>query len=253
MIENLWQKPIMPLLLAENEVHVWRAQLSTSFEDLSRFQRILSSEECAKAQRFYFEKDRQHWTAARSILRMLLSFYTQQHSKEITFQLNAYGKPSLLATDRQPLLQFNLSHSKELALYAFTYTRQIGIDIEYMRLNISYAELARHSFSSAEQAAFDAVPLPEKQLAFFKCWTSKEAYIKGRGLGLSLPLHLFDVSLAPEAPAALLASREDAYEVQRWTMHTLKPGNDYAGALAVEQPEPSIRYWQWDRELTMYD
>ena len=114
-----------------------------------------------------------------------------------------------------------------------------------MRSYISYGELAQYSFSPTEQAAFDAVPLAERKRAFFKCWTSKEAYIKGRGLGLSLPLHLFDVSLAPGEPAALLASREDAREVQRWTMHTLEPGKDYAGALAVEEPEPNIRYWQW--------
>ncbi len=114
-----------------------------------------------------------------------------------------------------------------------------------MRSDISYAELAQCSFSPAEQVAFDAVPPADKQRAFFKCWTSKEAYIKGRGLGLSLPLHLFDVSLTPREPVALLASREDAREVQRWTMHPLEPGEDYAGALVVEKPEPSIRYWQW--------
>ena len=125
MIENLWQKPTTSIQLTEHEVHVWRAQLSISPEATSRFQRILSPEEYAKAQRFYFEKDRQYWVAAHGILRVLLSLYTQQAPKEIAFQVNAYGKPSLPAIDPQPLLQFNLSHSKELALYAFTHTRQI--------------------------------------------------------------------------------------------------------------------------------
>ncbi len=106
MIENLWQKPITPLQLTEHEVHIWRAQLNISPEARSRFQRILSPEENAKAQRFYFERDRQYWMVAHSILRMLLSLYTQQAPQEITFQVNAYGKPSLPTIDHQPLLQF---------------------------------------------------------------------------------------------------------------------------------------------------
>lgn len=250
MLENIWQKPTLPVKLAENEVHIWRAYLNSSSEAVSRFQRILPSEEYVRAQKFYFEKDRNHWTIAHGTLRMLLSLYTQQNPKDITLQLSPYGKPSLLAADEQPPLQFNLSHSKDLVLYAFTYTQHIGVDIEYIHSGIHYTELARHSFSLAEQTALDAVPLSEKQIAFFKGWTSKEAYVKGRGLGLSLPLHLFDVSLVPKEPAALLASREDAYEVQRWTMHKLELGEGYAGALAVEGPEPSIQYWQWiDDEL----
>jgi len=73
--------------LAENEVHVWRVQLDSSFETMTRFQRILSSEEYIRVQRFHFEKDRHHWTISRGILRILLSLYTQQGLKDITFQV----------------------------------------------------------------------------------------------------------------------------------------------------------------------
>lgn len=245
MIENTWQKQTTPVQLVENEVHVWQAQLNSPSKSISRFQHILSPEECAKAQRFYFEKDQYRWTVAHGILRILLGWYTQKNPREITFQFNAYGKPSLPTASHEPYLQFNLSHSKDLALYAFTYTRQIGVDIEYMRSDISYAELAQQSFSPIEQAVLNTVPYPEKPLAFFKGWTSKEAYIKGRGLGFSLPLHLFDVSLIPNEPAALLASRENIDEIQRWTIQKLEPDKDYVGAVAIEGPEPTVRCWQW--------
>ena len=245
MIENTWQKQATPIRLEENEVHVWQARLHSSSKTLSHFQHILSAEEYTKAQRFYFEEDQHRWTVAHGILRILLSWYTQKDPREISFLLNAYGKPSLSTTDHQPYLQFNLSHSKDLALYAFTYTRQIGVDIEYMRSDVPYDELAQQSFSPVEQAVLNTVPYPEKPAAFFKGWTSKEAYIKGRGLGLSFPLHLFDVSLIPNEPAALLASRESVDEMQHWTIQKLEPDKDYVGALAIEGPEPTVRCWQW--------
>ena len=93
-----------------------------------------------------------------------------------------------------------MSHSHEIALYAFVYARQVGIDVEYMRPNIEYEQLANYSFSSRERAVFYALPTAQKQQAFFNCWTRKEAYIKAKGKGLSLPLEQFDVSLSPAEP-----------------------------------------------------
>jgi len=142
-------------------------------------------------------------------------------------------------------LQCNVSHSHELALLAFSYRRELGVDVEYMRTNIEYEDLARHSFSPNEQAVLLALPPEVRQQAFFNCWTRKEAYIKARGMGLSLDLAIFDVSLVPGEPIALLASREDQREVARWRFYELDPGPGYAGALAVEGQEWALHCWQW--------
>ncbi|GER91224.1 4'-phosphopantetheinyl transferase [Dictyobacter vulcani] len=249
MIEDIWQPPPSTLKLEQSAVHVWRADLRASQESVERFRHILSPEEQARAQRFYFERDRYRWTIAHGILRILLARYTGQDPRALRFQVNAYGKPSLVQPDQQPRLEFNLSHSHEMALYAFTWQRQIGVDVEYMRDDIGYEELARHSFSPTEQAVLLSLATSQQKAAFFKCWSSKEAYIKGRGMGLSLELNLFDVALAPDKPVALLASREDPAEVQRWSMAKLEPGADYAGALAVEGPLPDISCWQWNGTL----
>jgi len=131
-------------------------------------------------------------------------------------------------------LNFNLSHSHNLALFAYSYIGSVGVDIEYMRADVAVEQVARVSFSPREQALLLALPVEERRHAFYSCWTRKEAYIKGRGTGLSLEPNLFDVAFLPGEPAALLASREDPREPARWTLQALEPGAGYAGALAVE-------------------
>jgi 4'-phosphopantetheinyl transferase len=81
--------------------------------------------------------------------------------------------------------------------------------------------------------------------AFFLCWTRKEAYIKARGEGLSLPLDQFEVSLIPGEPAALVSVQQDSNEAFRWSLEELFPDADYAAALAVVGRDWSLASWQW--------
>lgn len=253
MFEHSWitPTPFTPFnQLQENEVHVWRADLNVTSTSLPRYQALLSPEELTRAKRFYFERDRHTWTVAHGVLRFLLGKYLESDPGKITFQLNEYGKPSLSRSDIHDSFQFNLSHSKNLALFAFAQKNVVGVDVEYMS-NISYEEVSRHSFSPLEQQMLQNLPQIQKASAFFKCWTSKEAYIKGRGMGLSLPLNIFDVSIQPEEPCALIDSREDPREVQRWQFYKLEPGLEYAGALAVEGKDITLRCWQWVETLML--
>jgi 4'-phosphopantetheinyl transferase len=85
--------------------------------------------------------------------------------------------------------------------------------------------------------------------AFFHCWTRKEAYIKARGEGLSLPLDQFDVSLVPGEPAAVLGIRQDPSEASRWSLQELDPAPGYAAALAVEAHGLHLACWQWPQSV----
>lgn len=241
-----WAAPPTNLVLTENEVHAWRASLQQPVSIIQHLQQFLSVEEVTKAGRFYFEKDRHHSIVARGLLRVLVGRYLQVEPGQLTFCYNAYGKPALDLPFAESGLHFNLSHSHELALYAFTYTRHIGIDVEYMRTNVAFEQVARHSFSPNEQAMLLSLPEAVRLQAFYNCWTRKEAYIKARGKGLSLPLHLFDVSLIPGEPVQLLSSREDPQETTRWSLQELMPGADYAGALVVEGSGWNLGSWEWD-------
>ena len=246
--DQQWMRPPHNLKLAHDEVHVWRSSLQAPLAVIEHLRRVLSTEETTKANRFRFEKDRHHYIVARGLLRTLLGRYLGLKPEQLHFGYNAYGKPELLFPQLASPLQFNVSHSHELALHAFTYGRELGVDVEYMRTNIEYDELAKHSFSPYEQGVLGTLSAEVKQQAFFNCWTRKEAYIKARGMGLSLDLDLFDVSLRPGEPIALLGSREDQREVVRWRFRELDPGLDYAGALAVEGQDWRLRCWQWQEE-----
>jgi 4'-phosphopantetheinyl transferase len=246
----MWNIPPLHLQLKAHEVHVWRASLAAPEHTMQGFQCILEEEEVARAALFRFEKDRNHWIVARGILRILLSRYVNIAPGQLRFGSNAYGKPFLVFPALSPQLQFSVSHSQDLALYAFAYNRQVGIDVEYKRADVNYEALAKVSFSPDEQARLHSLPYDQKQEAFFNCWTRKEAYIKARGKGFSISPNQFDVSFSPDEPAALLQNREDPREIAHWSLRELTPGMGYAGALAVEGVGWRFHYWQWQSSPT---
>lgn len=245
--DQKWEISPTYLRLSENEIHVWRASLQVELSVFHALYQMLSEEEVKRAERFHFERDRRRFIVAHGILRSLLGRYLHTNPGTLKFDYNAYGKPSLRFPLSESKFHFNISHSHEVVLCAFTRNRQIGVDVEYMRSEIDYEQLAKHSFSFKEQAAFSALPNAQRHLAFYQCWTRKEAYIKARGRGLSLPLDLFDVSLVPDEPAVLLSSREDPQEVTRWSFQNLPCYPDYAGAFVVEGSGWHVKCWQWQR------
>ncbi len=229
-----WLVPPEDSTLLEDEVHIWRASLEQPEATIQNLRQMLAADELAKAGRFHFEKDHNHFIVAHGLLRTLLGQYLHMHPGQLRFCVNDYGKPALDPSFHEQPLNFNMSHSHKLALYAFAFHRQVGIDVEYMRADVDFEGVARHSFSPVEQGVLHALPVEARKQAFYNCWTRKEAYIKARGMGLSLSLDLFDVSMMSGESAALLTSREDARETGRWAFEELMPGDGYAGALAVE-------------------
>lgn len=230
-----WQPATHPPPLATDDIHVWRIALEVGDSLLIRLREVLSEDERQRAERFYFEKDRCHFTAARGVLRMLLSGYLSRRPEAVCFAYGNYGKPRLADEDNESDLRFNLTHSHGLALVAVTRRREVGVDVERIRdMERDGEPLAERFFSPREAAVLRSLPTELRREAFFHCWTRKEAYIKAQGKGLSLPLDQFDVSLHPDEPAALLATPHDPTEAQRWSLRRLLPADGYVGALAVE-------------------
>jgi 4'-phosphopantetheinyl transferase len=237
-----WQPVSHPPPLTADKVHVWRIALEVGDPLLSRLREILADDERQRADRFYFEKDRRHFTAARGVMRILLAGYLACRPEEVRFTYTNYGKPRLADESN---LRFNLTHSHGLALLAVTRGREIGVDVERLRYMEGDGEpLAQRFFSPREVAVLRSLPPQLRREAFFHCWTRKEAYIKANGKGLSLPLDQFDVSLHPDEPAALLATQHDPQEAQRWSLRSLLPGEGYVATVAVEGR--SFRLWCGD-------
>ena len=232
-------------MLGRDEVHVWRASLDQAPARIQGFLHTLAADERARAERFYFERDRDHFIVARGVLRAILGRYSSRAPEGLSFCYGAHGKPALAGHSGADAIRFNVSHSGELALYAVARDREVGIDLERIRFDLAAAEIAERFFSQAEVEMLRALPAEAQRDAFFRCWTRKEAYIKARGEGLSLPLDQFDVSLAPGEPAELLRTQRDPSEASRWSIHELTPAPGYVAAVAVEARGWRLSCWQW--------
>jgi 4'-phosphopantetheinyl transferase len=230
----------LQLRLAENEVHVWCADLDIEPPALERLAAHLSSEERVRAARFVSPTDRNRFTVARAILRELLGGYLQLPPANICIEAAPHGKPALPNAPGVPDLRFNLSHSHGLALYAFALQREIGIDVEKIRPEFVTEEIGERFFSARERDGLRRLPSELRSEAFFLCWTRKEAYIKARGEGLHIPLDSFDVTLTPNEAAVLTSIDSD-----RWELHCFQPRPGFVAALVVEAAESQLQLLEW--------
>jgi len=240
-----WRAPPETLVLGCDEVHVWRATLDQTPSQIQSFRHNLAADELARAERFYFEKDRGHFIVARGVLRAILGGYLKRAPECLSFRYSSHGKPALAGESGGDAIRFNVSHSHGVALYAVTRGREVGIDVERIRFNLAVAEIAGRFFSQREVAMLRALPTEAQREAFFRCWTRKEACLKARGEGLSLPLNQIDVSLAPGKPDAVSGTQPDSSEASRWSFQELAPAPGYVAALAVEGQGWRLACWQW--------
>ena len=240
-----WRVPPETLGLGCDEVHVWRATLDQTPSQIQSFRHHLAADEQTRAEQFRFERDREHFIVARGGLRAILGGYLNRAPGGLSFCYSAYGKPALAGESDGNAVRFSVSHSHGVALYAVTRGREVGIDLERIRSNLAVAEIAGRFFSRPEVAMLQTLPTGVQREAFFRGWTRKEAYLKARGEGLSLPLDQFDVSLAPGEPAAILGAQPDPSEASRWSLQELTAAPGYAAALAVEGHGWRLACWQW--------
>ena len=232
-----------PLALPEDEVQLWRVDLEAIRSDEPRWQKLLSSDETKRASRFHFPRDRQRFVASRALLRTILAGYLTTDPGDLTFSYSKKEKPSLGPAHAERGVTFNVSHSGGIALYAFARRRDIGVDVEQVRRDFDIEGIARRFFSAHEQSQLFDLPVAERVDAFFRCWTRKEAYIKATGDGLSLPLTQFDVSIGAGNPDALVATRPDRSEAERWLLCEVSAGHGYLAALCVRGRDWRLNGW----------
>ena len=237
-----WRSPPENLSLSNNEVHVWQANLGLSADQIQSFSQLLSADEWQRAERFHFDRDRKYFIAGRSILRTILSRYLATPPSQIQFCYGDHGKPALAETGEEQSLCFNLSHSAGLALYAVTRDRQIGVDIERVRM-VEAEQLAQRFFSPREYTVITSLPSQRQQFAFFQLWTCKEAALKATGEGIS-GLDQVEVSLGIEEPTQLLRLNGDSFSKDNWSIQQLIPAYGYVASLAAEGKDLKVCYFK---------
>lgn len=193
---------------------------------------ILDEDERRRASRFVFDRDRRRFVAAHAATRVILGRYLNAAPSSLRYVVGERGKPRLVGPPVD--VRFNLSHAGERALLAVALGREIGVDIEELRVVSDLMRLAESVFSPGEHARLRAAPPSDRHAVFFRLWTRKESFIKARGDGLYFPLKGFDVSDAADAPQLLLACEAEPSATQRWTIVALPCEPGYLAALTVE-------------------
>ncbi|MGH7617367.1 MAG: 4'-phosphopantetheinyl transferase family protein, partial [Gemmatimonadaceae bacterium] len=223
--------------------HAWRVPLRSL--DHRALLPLLSADERARAERFMRDRDAEAFIVAHGTLRRVLARYLDAAPDTLAFITGPHGKPALASREGRAL-EFNLSHSGDLALIAVARAGPVGIDVECRNRDVEHLRLAEHFFSPAERTALRALARELDSLTegFFNAWTRKEAYLKATGYGITRGLHHFDVSIAPGEPAALLGDRLDPSATDRWRLSELRPGAGFQAALVVPRVVD---------EITLYD
>lgn|SRR5487761_294074 len=235
-----WSPAPLKLDLSGNTVHVWRASLSLETDVLRDLEATLSIQEKSRAARFIIPRDRERFIAARGILRVLLGRYLGLPPVALEFDYGPRGKPELHVADSHTPVRFNLSHSHDLALYAFAEKRELGIDLELTRPDFGGEEVAKRFFSKQELTELRALPPELQAQGFFICWTRKEAYVKALGGGLQISLGSFDVSLTSGA-------LEQFHSVGNvlWSLLSFQPAVQFVAAIMGEGKGWRLRYLDW--------
>ncbi|MBI3153479.1 MAG: 4'-phosphopantetheinyl transferase superfamily protein [Chloroflexi bacterium] len=223
--------------LTGSDLHVWCAALSGSPQKLTHYSSLLSPDETARANRFYFERDRHRYIFGRGILRILLSSYLGKEASRITFLYGQHGKPAIEAP-----LHFNLAHSNDWAVFVFVRDSEIGIDIEHIRPLQDADDFARQFFTTNESAWINSLPHDQKWNGFYKLWTCKEAYLKANGSGLTVPLNQAEISFSKNDTAKLTSIGGDVKEASKWRLELFKPVEGYQAALAIERYDGPVTF-----------
>jgi 4'-phosphopantetheinyl transferase len=219
--------------LGSDDVHIWRARLNVSPEVFRGLSRTLAPDEVERARQFRFERHRDLFVASRGILRHILSGYMRTAPQALLLRSTAKGKP-FMAYDKCEV-HFNVSHSGTLALYAVA-RREVGIDIEQIDARLATPDVAMRVFTSREFAEWCALPASARSRAFFDCWTRKEACLKGRAEGLSLPLDELEVWSEGDELRVVFS------DSQAWLLRSLKPAAGYSAAVAVEGGCAAVKF-----------
>jgi 4'-phosphopantetheinyl transferase len=213
-------------------VDIIGVRLDAPVEVSTALWQLLSHDERERAEKFRYAQHQRHYVVARASLRRLLAERLRVAPQAVEFVETKHGKPRLAPVHGAADVEFNLSHSGVLALYAFTRSRAVGVDVELIREVPDVADLAERFFSVTEAEVLRAVPVDRRSLAFLACWTRKEAFIKALGLGLSCPLDAFDVTIDPDTPARITRVEERIDTVANWTLQGFTPYHGYIAAVA---------------------
>lgn len=235
--------------LTKQQIHLWYISLNTT-ESLNSLFSILSIDEQQKANDFYSNKHRTSYILRKSALRQILSQYCMTNPNAINFKYTYYQKPYFKINPFN--LQFNMSHSYNMAILAITKKHSIGIDLECIQPMENVIDIANQFFSPQEYSKFVLVPSSQKIKTFYTIWTRKEAFVKAIGEGLYYPLNAFEVTFLPTEPIKILKINNSTAEAAKWSLNSSTfnyANNQYISAIITKSYSKKIVSFHYPNNL----
>lgn len=234
------------MIVPGNQVDLWCAFPDEGeAADLEQLYRsVLSPDEAQRYARFHFEKDRRQFLLTRALVRDVLSRYLGMAPSGLVFSQNEYGKPALAQPATCPVA-FSLSHTQGLSVCAVASATMIGVDVERLDRTNCHPDIATRFFAPAEAAYLEGLVGDERRVEFLRLWTLKEAFVKARGKGLSIPLNSFAVTSSAGHPARLSFLDRNGAGDENWQFLQVRLGCSFHIAIAVptaERQEIGIRF-----------
>jgi len=239
-----WLKSELNPQLETGQVDVWLFHLNISQPRINQFYPLLSAQEKERSERLVNYIHRKRMIAAHGFMRTVLSLYLQRPAESLEFVRAEQGKPSLKLQAHEPEVQFNLSHSHNLAIVALGHTQALGIDIEYVNPRHEWKKIIQRFFTQAEQSAIFSLPETQQEQTFYQVWTRKEAHMKVTGQGLHLAPGQFTVTVPPQAAAFVENHKQP--DDRQWFMQDLSlpdAFDQYRGCLSSDQPIEHLTHY----------
>ena len=202
-------------------------------------EQVLSADDRAHVSRFRFERDQHLALASRALQRFALSSCARVEPSAWQFAADDYGKPRIMAPLTSPPLAFSVANTHGLVACVVNHARCVGIDVEGVRSDIPFGVVER-CWSKGERATFDTLPLVDKRRRFVETWTAKEAYVKARGLGLSLDLRRVEVIFDEHRPQLRLGPGVED-DAAQWHLTIWAPTPSHAAAVCVRADGRPVR------------
>lgn len=173
-------------------VRAWLTSLVRAPAEIAALAALLSSAEAARAARFGRPELRDRYVVGRASLRLLLGARLGMAPARVVIERGHRGRPF---TPQDARLDFNVSHTRDVALFGIASRPRIGVDIEHGERILNVAGVARKFMSPREQALLAAVDDDGRRRMLLRLWTCKEAMSKATGDALGAPFRRLDVDL----------------------------------------------------------
>lgn len=196
-----------------------------------RLAALLSQEEEVRAARFHFPADRDRFVTGRALARVLLSTTDGTPAAAWRLEVDARGRPGV--ADRGPgTPAFSITHTRGLVACALALRGEVGLDAECSLREHDFDALARRYFAREEVDHLERFEGAERRRAFYVVWTLKEAFLKARGEGITVPLDRFRFDPA-DSPPGFSCHPDHEPDPSAWRFRSWWPTPEHAMALAV--------------------